>query len=150
MADHHKGPHGKEGREPRAEMLQQFDTNGDGKLDETEREAARLAKFAEIDADGSGALTQEEIIAHRTAMMTERVNAHFSEHDTDGSGAISIEEFDAAHMARKEKRRAHREGRRAKMIEKFDTDGDGELSEAERQAARDAGYGRKGKRSPID
>ena len=149
VADHHKGPHGKKG-ERHAQMLEQFDTNGDGNLDESEREAARLAKFAEIDTDGSGSLTEDEMIAHRTAKMTERISAHFAEHDTDGSGAISVEEFEAAHQARKEKHKERREGRRAKMLEKFDTDGDGELSEAEREAAREAGYGRKGKRSPIE
>ncbi len=145
IAEGHKGKHGKKA-ERHAEMLQQFDANGDGKLDETEREAARLAKFAEIDADGSGSLTEEEIIAHRTAKMTERTSAHFAEHDTDGSGTISIEEFEAAHQARKTKMKEHREARKAEMLEKFDADGDGELSREERKAARDAGYGRKGMR----
>lgn len=41
-----------------------------------------------------------------------------------------------------------REQRRAEILEQFDTDGDGQLSEAERQAARESGAfsGRSGKR----
>ena len=145
VAEHGKGPHGKRAQ-MHAHMLETFDTNGDGKIDETEREAARLAHFAEVDADGNGTLSKDEIVAHRTAKMTERVDAHFGEHDTDGSGEISMEEFEAAHEARKERRMAHHMERRGRMIEKFDTDGDGELSEAEREAARESGFGRRGKR----
>lgn len=149
VADHHKGPHGKMG-EKFTQLLEKFDSNDDGMLDETERESARLAKFTEIDADGNGSLTEDEIVAHLSAKMLERVNRHFAEHDTDGSGEISVEEFETAHVGRMEMRRAHREERRAQFIERFDTDGDGELSEAERAAAREAGFGRRGKRSQGD
>ena len=62
LADGHKGKHGKKGK-MHSEMLEKFDADGDGKLSETEREAARLAKFSDVDADGSGTLTKEEIIA---------------------------------------------------------------------------------------
>ena len=37
-----------------------------------------------------------------------------------------------------------REDRRARLLEQFDTDGDGQLSESERSAAREAGRGRGG------
>ena len=145
VADGPDGPHGKRGAK-HAEMLEKFDANSDGRLDETEREAARAARFSEIDADGNGALTKEEIIAHHTARIVERTDKHFGKHDTDGNGVISAEEFEEAHKARKEKMREHRQARRAEMLEKFDADGDGKLNDAERAAAREAGYGRKGKR----
>lgn len=136
-ADDHKGKSGKHS-EKRAEMLQQFDTNGDGQLDETERETAKLAKFSAIDTDGSGSLTKSEITAHMTKKMTERVDERFAKGDANGDGVISVEEFSAAGK----ERRGKRGERRAEMLEKFDTDGDGQLSETERQAARDAGFGR--------
>ena len=136
-ADDHTGKSGKHA-EKRAELIQQFDANGDGKLDETEREAAKLAKFSEIDTDGSGSLTKSEITAHMTAKVAERVDKRFAKGDTNGDGTISVEEFSAAGK----NRRGKRGERRAEMLEKFDTDRDGQLSETERQAARDAGFGR--------
>lgn len=65
--DRPKRPHGP----PPAEVLKEFDKDGDGKLNETEREAmreARKAKFeeerkamlAKYDADGDGKLSKEE------------------------------------------------------------------------------------------
>lgn len=140
VADNHGGPKGPKG-EKRAEMLQQFDANGDGNLDETERDAARLAKFAEIDVDGNGTLTKQEVTDHMMARLVEKVDTHFPEEDVNGDGVISVDEFGSRRKARREGFRDRREGKRAEMLEKFDADGDGELSEAERAAARDAGFG---------
>lgn len=72
--------------------------------------------FAEVDADGNGAVTQDEINAYRTA----KVGAA----DTSGDGALSIEEFDTL----------FREFTRSRMVDAFqnlDDDGDGLISPAE-------------------
>ena len=144
IADDHKGPHDMKAKhaEKHAEMLEKFDANGDGTIDEAEREAAMLAKFAEIDTDGSGALSQEEVTAHQYAKMVERSEEHFAKADANSDGVISVEEFETARHDRRGKFRKHRDGRRKAMLEKFDADGDGEPSESERAAAREAGYGR--------
>ena len=73
-----------------------------------------------------------------TAMMTARVDEHFANEDANGDGVISADEFGETRRARHE---GHRE-RRQEFMQKFDTDGDGQLSDAERQAARDAGFGK--------
>lgn len=74
------------GKHPRlAELKQKFDANHDGKLDETERAAARAfvsqklkekhpQAFAKADADGNGELSKEEMQALR-----EKLKAHRAE-----------------------------------------------------------------------
>lgn len=67
------GFHGGEGR---AEMLAKFDTNKDGKLDETERAAMRderAAKtFKKLDTNGDGQISLEEFKAGRSKMGMHR------------------------------------------------------------------------------
>ena len=141
-ADDHRRGHGKHA-EKRAEMLEKYDANSDGKLDETERETARLSRFADIDTNGDGALTKSEITAHHTARMAEKIDKHFAEEDANGDGTISVEEFGSVRKARMEERRGKRSARKAEALERFDADGDGKLNEAERAAAREAGFGRR-------
>ncbi|EPX80798.1 EF-hand domain-containing protein [Litoreibacter arenae] len=74
------------------------------------------ASFEEFDADGDGRITEAEMLAHR--------EARFAQADSDGNGLLSRDELQAA----AESRRAQRFDR---MIERFDTDKDGSLSQAE-------------------
>lgn len=75
-----------------AELKQKFDANHDGKLDETERAAARAfvsqkmkekhpQLFAKADTDGNGELSKEELQALR-----EKVKAHRAEKKQGGEG----------------------------------------------------------------
>jgi hypothetical protein len=91
--------------------------------------------FSEIDANGDGALTQEEI----QAFMSTRGQARFAETDANGDGSLSRDEMIAAADAR-------REGRIDSMIERLDTDGDGALSQEELAEGRDRFQGRRGGR----
>lgn len=78
------------------------------------------AAFERLDADGDGAVTMEEMKAH--------AEARFDEADGDNDGFVSPQEMTAA-----------RTGKRAeRMLERFDTDGNGQLSAAELEAAADA------------
>jgi hypothetical protein len=64
------------GRGDRAAMLERFDTNKDGQLDDQEREAARAARKAEMlqrfDKDKDGQLSESE----RDAMRSEMHDKH--------------------------------------------------------------------------
>ncbi|SFI56842.1 EF-hand domain-containing protein [Jannaschia pohangensis] len=90
--------------------------------------------FEEIDANGDGAVTREEITAFRTT----RGAARFEAADTDGNGSLSAAELTAAAQGRTE-------SRVTRMLERLDTDGDGALSQAEMEAARE-GRGQRGDR----
>lgn len=93
--------------------------------------AAALGKgkapdFATLDANGDGQITQAELRAAG--------EARFTATDTDGNGALSAEE-----LIRSDAERAAE--RVTRMIERFDTNGDGELSLAEmpRRGGKDRG-----------
>lgn len=112
------------GKERREAILKKFDTDGDGKLNETERaslqeerkqkKAERIAKY---DTDGDGKLSKEE----RKAAM----DAFRAEYDTDGDGKLSKEERKAAHEAgaqppfrKHHKKHCHRKHRCEKKSDK--------------------------------
>ncbi|OED47049.1 calcium-binding protein [Rhodobacteraceae bacterium (ex Bugula neritina AB1)] len=80
--------------------------------------------FEEIDADGNGEITKAEIQAMK--------KARFSKADADGDGKVTLEEMQARAQERANKRAA-------RMLERFDTDGDGALSAEELPQPRRAG-----------
>ncbi len=114
------GPAG-EGRPSREEIMKRFDTDGDGVLSDTEREAMRAAMPPRRGGPRGERPSREE--------MTKRF-------DTDGDGVLNEEER-AAMQASIDARRAERQQRRQEMLKRFDADGDGQLSDAERQTMRE-------------
>ena len=97
---------------------------------DADRQGPRMV-FAELDADGNGAVTLEE--------MQAAGSSRFETADTDGNGALSREELLAQGEARAE-RRVDR------LLERADADGNGELTQAEMEEARGErrGHGRHG------
>lgn len=82
-----------------------------GPMTRTELQKQLGERFAGIDTDKDGAITQAEFDAHHQAMQqqwmvrrAERMEAHFAEMDSDKSGQISKAEFDAFHAKRAEHR----------------------------------------------
>ncbi|RVT86713.1 hypothetical protein DXV76_01090 [Rhodobacteraceae bacterium CCMM004] len=77
--------------------------------------------FGELDRNGDGLLTAEDFAAH--------AQARFAEADTDGNGLLSADEVRA--------RAAQRSASRAeRMIDRLDSNGDGQLSLAEIEERR--------------
>lgn len=104
-----QGP-GPGGREIPPAVLEKFDADKDGKLDEEERKAAR---------------------AEMQAKREEARKKMLEEFDANDDGKLDEAEKKAMHEAMKAKRAA--------LVEKYDSDGDGKLSREEIKAARDAG-----------
>ncbi len=148
-----KGGEGRgQGAGMRKQMIEKFDKDGDGKLNEEERTAAKAArpqKPAGEGAEGQGPRGKGKMNPEMRKKMIEKF-------DKDGDGKLSEEERAAAKAARPQKPAGEgAEGQgprgkgkmnpemRKKMIEKFDKDGDGKLSEEERAAAKAAREARK-------
>ncbi|MDV7144229.1 EF-hand domain-containing protein [Tropicimonas sp. TH_r6] len=93
--------------------------------------------FAELDADGDGKVTTEELKAFAETAATKR----FQDADTDGDGKLSAEEMTAAAEAAKLDRQARRQDA---MIARLDTDKDGLVSEEEMKAAIGERAGKRG------
>jgi len=110
-------PEGERGGFNREEMMKRFDKDGDGELNEEERQAIR-EEFG--NRRGRGDDQMRQLIMRR--------------YDTDGDGELSDAEREVARADFTQMR----EQIQAKIVPQYDLDGDGELNEQEREAARPA------------
>lgn len=138
------------------------DLDKNGKVSRAEFMAASDARFAAADADFNGQLTRDEMKALGEARRTEHAKGRFSNMDANGDGVVSEAEMLASRDSRPPRgpRAEGPEGqgpegrgpkgekgdRRAKMLEQFDTNSDGELSDAERAVARKLHEAKRGER----
>lgn len=114
------------------QMFKNFDTDGDGKLSDAEKEAA-MAKAKER--------LKEQL--EKNSDLKTRLLEKF---DADKNGVLSDDELSAAVKSRKAGRGKGEmmgpggEGRggREEMMKKFDADGDGKLSDTEKETAKAA------------
>ena len=104
------------------------DLNQDGQVSKAEFTQAAESRFYATDTNNDGFLTQDERKAHKEAERKNHKDKRFAKLDANGDGLLSRDEIDAAG----EKRKARKDERRQKFMEKYDTNLDGELSEAER------------------
>lgn len=121
-----------EGRLGKKRVIEQFDKDGDGKLNEEEKAEAMAAL-----KDKMGDATPEQI--------RERLKEHF---DADGDGKLNDEERAKLeeHLKKMQENKGEGDGGKHPMLERFlerqkarfDKDGDGELNEAERKEAKEA------------
>ncbi len=140
------------------EMLAKYDADGDGKLSDAERETMR-SEMGQRGQRGQGG--QDGQRGQRRRGSDGGTAAMLEKYDTDGSGELSATEL-AQLMADKESgadaaseggrpnvgengqgRQGARQERgntqrmsREEAMEKYDTDGDGKLSDTEREAMR--------------
>jgi Ca2+-binding EF-hand superfamily protein len=141
------------------DVLRKFDADGDGKLSESERQAAKAHRQQQVeqrrerwrdrlDTDGDREVSESE---KQTAL--DRLKQHHPQRyqklveraDADGDGEVSPDEARAAREAHRRKMKQ----RRARLIERFDANDDGELSANELNAARQA-HRRKMRRRIIE
>lgn len=129
--DGHRGPRGGD------IAFEELDLNGDGQLTMEEMKNHRKARFAKADSNGDGELSAAELEAAATARHKKRVARMISKLDTDGNGTLSEAEMEAGKEGRHGGKRAEkREARAERMFERADENGDGVLSKAEFDAAK--------------
>jgi len=149
-------------------LFEMLDANKDGTVTRAEVTAAAEKHFAEVDTDHNGVISDAE----RDAMRARMEDEHFKRIDTDNSGQISREEFRAAHDKMRAamggsdgaSRGPHRGGmgmggmgmmqgnvtkvafvtQAQAMFDRVDTDHDGKITAAERDAARSKMRGMRG------
>lgn len=104
----------------------QIDANGDGAVSRAEYDAHLAAIGQIIDLNSDGSVSFEEAKAYREAKREERARARFARLDSDGDGVISTTEV------------AQRQERRFERLDRND-DGVVEESELRRRGSRGRG-----------
>ncbi len=115
--------------------LAAYDTNGDGSLTQEEVDAARAARLAEFDTDGTPGLSLAEYQALWLDAVRERMVDDFQRYDNDGDGIVTAEEFGRSS---------------ANLVARADHNGDGAIDGADRDASGGGhgGQGNHGDRGP--
>ena len=83
-AGDHEGGH--KGEHKGHKMFDKLDLNNDGEITKAEFDSFHQTKFTELDADGSGVITKDEIEA-----MKEKMKEHHEEHKGDTPAEESAE-----------------------------------------------------------
>ncbi len=109
-----------------APSFEELDVDGSGEVTLEDLTALRENRFAEIDSNGDGSVSQEEFIAHQSARSEERATAMFDRLDADGDGALSRDVLE----------RGRRGGMGERMIDRLDTDNSGGVSAEEYEEAK--------------
>jgi hypothetical protein len=74
-------------------LLEDFDSNKDGKLTQAEVDQTRRDRFAQFDTDKDGKLTLQEYQALWLDAMRRHLVDRFQGLDDDGDAAVTVEEF---------------------------------------------------------
>ena len=87
-------------REPgenRRQMLDEFDSDSDGAVSNTEFTARTQERFAELDANGDAQVTTAELVAFFDGeQLPMQALRRFNNADADGDGTVTQSEFEAA------------------------------------------------------
>ena len=123
---------GRHARGPAAAVMsfEELDADGNGEISREEITNRAEARFAAADTNGDGLLSQDEMVAAAQARVEGRVTRMIAHLDKDGDGAVSLEELPT---------RGKRGGpdRDAMLFGAIDSDGDGVVSEEEYAAMQD-------------
>jgi Ca2+-binding EF-hand superfamily protein len=116
-------PGGKGGK-----FFEGLDANGDGAISQQEVAAKKAAHARELDGNNDGFVDYDEMKAAREA----RAREHFTKrHDANGDGRVSLDEM---------------QSRGGNMFERLDGNNDGTITRDEMAQARE--HGRRGQRGP--
>jgi len=100
----------------------ELDLDGDGTLTLEEMQSARGARFAQADTDGDGNLSRDELLAGAAERMAIMIDRQMERFDDNEDGMLSANEMDDMRPRRADPER---------MFSRVDADGDGVVSEAE-------------------
>lgn len=116
--------------------FEELDANGDGKITQDEIAAHMQARFAQRDSDGDGQLSAEELRSfmqeRANRKIEKRISHMMKKHDANGDGQLAMDEM--------------KEGRMGKMMNRVDADGDGTISKEEFEAMREMRGKHRGKK----
>jgi hypothetical protein len=111
------GPHGHHGwRGDTQRLLEDFDSNNDGKFTQAEVDQSRRERFAQFDTDKDGKLTLQEYQALWLDAMRRSMVDRFQGLDDDGDATVTVEEFVAPF---------------SKMVNRLDRNNDGAITRDE-------------------
>lgn len=116
-----RGGRGGGGGEMMRMIFGEVDANGDGSVTQEEVDSYRATKLSEVDASGDGALSLEEFEALYADFTRNRMVDRFQDLDADGDGVISGAEMDE---------------RFGNIVERMDRDDDGALTLQDRRGRR--------------
>lgn len=116
------GPGGQFGDRGPGMMFEAFDLNADGQVTREEVDQFRADRFAEVDTDGDGTVTEDEFVAHAQARAAERAAERFGALDADGDGALGPDVLAST--------------QRGDMFTRLDQNGDGVITEDEVSSRR--------------
>lgn len=118
-------------------IFSEMDLDGDGVVTLEEMQAARGGHLATADADGDGLITRAELVAHAMSRAETRIDRLLQRADADGDGALSMAELAATRDSRQQ-------AGLERMFRRVDADGDGRVTAAEFEAAMGRMVGRRG------
>lgn len=130
-----KGP----GRGGALPTFQELDVDGSGEITAEDLNQLRENRFAEMDANSDGSVSQEEFVAAAQAKSAERAARMFARLDADGDGSLSRDALEA------------REGRGMgeRMLSRLDADSSGGVSAEEFEVAQER-FAKRGKKHRGD
>jgi Ca2+-binding EF-hand superfamily protein len=115
---------------PHGRKLERFDQNGDGKVTLQEMKSAAAQRFAEIDGNKDGRISQDEFAAHGEKMRVEFEKRRAERADT---GDVKRHRGHGKH---------HGKDLKGKMFERMDTNADGHIDRKEYDAAIERRFAR--------